>query len=239
MTTATNDRHRDLGTVLAEFAKHMADPPDAESVLERLATYCTELLPVYGVGVLIRRDDGGLEVGTASTELGWTVETLEAHLGEGPCTKSQATGEQVGVVDLMTALDEYPRFVPKALEAGARSVHALPLVARGEQFGAVDLIAREPLELSPSQLATGQMLADVAISYLVNARNFEQTSQLARQLQGALDSRIVIEQAKGRLAERHELSLADAFNRLRTHARSHNLKIREVATAVLRDELDV
>ena len=236
---ATHSNGRELSTVLAEFASHMAGPPDAEGVIKRLADYAAELLPVYGVGVLVRRDDGGLEVATASTELGWTVESLEAHLAEGPCTKSQATGEQVSVPDLMEVLDEFPNFVPKALEAGARSVHALPLVARGEQLGAVDLIATEPLQLTPSQLATGQLLADVAISYLVNARVFTETSKLAGQLQRALDSRVVIEQAKGMLAERHELTLTDAFNRLRTHARSSNMRLRDAATAVLRGELDI
>src|SRR5690625_2617301 len=123
---------RGLGAVLAEFAGLMVEPHSAEGVLKLLGDYCRELLPVYSVGVLLRRPDGGLEVATAVTDTGRMVENLEGELGEGPCTEAISTGEQVSVPDLREALDTYPRFAPRALSGGAQSIHALPLLVRGE-----------------------------------------------------------------------------------------------------------
>jgi GAF domain-containing protein len=176
---------------------------------------------------------------TANDELGWLVEKLEVELAEGPCTDSLRTGEQILAPDLAAHVERYPKFVPAALEAGVRSVHALPMTARMEPLGALDLIARDPVPLTANHLTTAQMLADVAIAYLVNTRTYEEKTRLAEQLQGALDSRVLIEQVKGMLAERHGIPLNDAFTRVRTYARRRGLKLRVVAEQVLRHELDL
>jgi hypothetical protein len=228
---------RDLGPILAEYAEIMAGESTPAQILERLAGYVTELLPVHGVGVLLREGEGEeLDVATANTEVGQVVEHLEVGLREGPCTESMRTGEQVLAPDLAAAEDRYPRFVPRALEAGVASIHALPMTLRGEQLGALDVIALEPIVLDGAQLATAQMLADVTVSYLANSRALAGRSRLAEQLQSALDSRVVIEQAKGVLAERHGVDVSEAFIRLRTYTRNRGLKLRDVALAVLRDE---
>ena len=230
---------RDIGAVLAEFAQTMAEDRDPRVILERLGDYCTELLPVHGVGVLLRTVDGNIEVGTANTEAGQKVEELEANLREGPCTDCLKVGTYLAFPDLEKAAEQYPRFVPRALEAGVRSIHAIPMTVRTEQIGSLNIIGTDVLDLSAEEIATAQVLADVAVSYLANSRAFESTSKLAQQLQYALDSRIVIEQAKGILSERRKVSVNEAFEVLRGHARSNHLKLHEVSAAIVRGELDL
>lgn len=237
-----NDTHsstRDIGEVLAEFAQMMAAEHTPAAILERMADYVTELLPVHGVGVLLRSPDGGLDVATANTEAGQIVESLEAQLGEGPCSDALATGEQIIVADLAAVADKYPRFVPRALDAGVRSIHGLPMTTRAETIGSIDVIALEPLELTARQLAAAQLLADVTIAYVTGSRSFVEKSRLAEQLQFALDSRIVIEQAKGIISERHKIGVSEAFELLRRHARNNHLKLHDVSAHVVRGELQL
>ena len=230
---------RSIGAVLAEFATLLVEDSSTNAVLERLGAYCTELLPIHGVGVLLRSPKGGMEVATANTEAGRIVEGLEAELRQGPCTDALEQGEQVLVPDLAATGDRYPAFTPRALEAGVRSIHALPLTTRGETVGSMDLIALEPTELDANHLTTAQLLADVTVSYLSNGRVLEEKSALAEQLQHALDSRVLIEQAKGVIAERRKVPVNDAFESIRRYARSNQLKLRDVAGAIIRGDLDI
>ena len=229
---------RDLGTVLADFAKILADEHGPTEVVHRLGDYVTELLPVHGVGILLLGANG-IEVATANTDAGLIVEQLEADLGEGPCTDCMASGEQVLAPDLAATADRYPRFVPRALEAGIYSIHALPMTVRGEQLGSMDVVATEEMHLDAAQLATAQMLGDVAMTYVANSRTLTEKTKLAGQLQHALDSRVLIEQAKGVLAERHQLTVTAAFDRLRQYARSNQRKLHEVAAEVVQGELEI
>ena len=236
---ADQQTSRPIGAVLAEFAQAVSLEQGPQAILERLSDYCTELLPVHGVGVLLRTVDGNIEVGTANTEAGQTVEELEAKLHEGPCTDCLQSGTYLAFPDLEAAAERYPRFVPRALEAGVRSIHALPMTVRTEHIGSLNVIALEPLDLSAEQISTAQLLADVAVSYLANSRSFESTSKLAAQLQHALDSRIIIEQAKGMLSERRGTSVNEAFDLLRGYARSNHLKLHDVSAALVRGDLEI
>lgn len=233
-----DDASADIGPVLAEFAQVLADEHDTGDILDLLGNYCSQLLPVHGIGVLMAAD-GKLTVATANTPEGDAVEQLEVELGEGPCTDALRSGEQVLATDLEQHVDRYPRFAPRAIEVGVRSIHALPMSVRTDLVGSLDIIAREPIALSAQQLSTAQVLADVAIAYLANSRVRESHSRLASQLQHALDNRVVVEQAKGRLAERHGESPADAFERIRRHARTHQVSARSVAEQVLAGQLQV
>jgi GAF domain-containing protein len=222
----------DSAAVLVEFARSLRGCTSVEGVLARLGDACLELLPVSGVGVLLA-EDGDLTVATANSPEGEAVEQIEAETGQGPCIQALRSGAVVVETDLRDAVDRYPAFVPRALEAGVRSIHALPLSGRGELVGAVDIVHREPLDLPAGDVAAAQMLADVAVSYIFAVRLHEESSRLASQLQRALDTRVVIEQAKGVLAERHGEPLPAAFERLRRHARSTNATVREVAAEVV------
>jgi GAF domain-containing protein len=239
MPTPNAEPNRALAEVLAEFARMMAEEQSVQSVLERASDYCLSLLPVDGVGVLLLADDGGLTVATANSKAGQIVEELEAELGEGPCSKSMRTGRQVPVPDLAAAQDEFPQFAPRALQAGVRSIHAIPMTVKTEQVGSLNVIAMRPLALSVEDLATAQLLTDVAISYIANSRLLGEQTLLAEQLQRALDSRVLLEQAKGTLAERHGISPEEAFERLRAHARREREKVQDIARRVLTGELRI
>lgn len=226
----------DIAAALVDFARSLQDCASVEAVLQRLSDACLALLPVTGVGVLLA-EDGDLTVATTNSPEGEEVERLEAELGEGPCVRALRAGALVVESDLGQAADRYPEFAPKALEAGVQSIHALPLSGRGEMVGAVDIVHREPLDLPAGDLAAAQMLADVAVSYIFAVRLHEESSKLASQLQRALDTRVVIEQAKGILAERHGEGMPQAFERLRRHARGSNATVRDVAGEVVRGTL--
>lgn len=228
-----------LAEILRDFATLLSDDHDTGDILDALGQYCVQLLPVDSVGVLLRDEAGDLQVATASDETARKVEELEAALREGPCTTSMTSGEQVLEPDLEQAAERYPRFVPAALAIGVRSIHGLPLTVRLEQIGALNLISGAPVALGAAQLADAQLLADVAVSYLANRRVIEASTQLTRQLQHALDSRVVIEQAKGKLSERLGIGVTDAFEVMRRHARSRGRKLRDVANDFLAGDVDI
>ena len=227
---------RSIGEVLAEYAQVLTVEHDVTDILQTLGDYCTELLPVHGMGVLLL-DNGRLSVATHNTAEGERVEDLEAELGEGPCTDAVRTGRPVLVPDVAEMQEHYPRFAPAALDAGVRAIHGLPMNARSEHLGALDVVSTRPGALSPQDVATAQLLADVTIAYIVNFQAREADSRLAGQLQYALDNRVIIEQAKGTLAERHGESPAAAFERLRSHARSTQASVRTVADQVVAGSL--
>ncbi len=229
---------RPVETVLAEFVQIVGREHDANDILRAVGDYCTELLPVHGIGVLLA-EDGQLSVATANTEEGEVVERLEVELREGPCTRALATGTQVLCPDLREAVDEYPRFAPAALDAGVHAIHGLPMSNRMQTVGALNVISREPGTLSAGQLSTAQLLADVTIAFLANSQVLEEQQRLSSQLQHALDTRVVIEQAKGVLAERHGQPPSQAFERLRSHARRTRQSVRAAAEAVLDGRLDL
>jgi GAF domain-containing protein len=221
-----------LVDALRDLASMMAEPTTIEGILQRVGNWCAEILPADGVGVLVRDDDGRLLVATASSPLGQVVEQLESDLGDGPCAVALVSGLVVEVPDLEDALDEHPHFAPAALAAGVRGVYGIPMTIRSRSVGALNIISRDRLVLTASELATAQLLADVTMSYTANSRMLEESTELAGHLQRALDSRVVIEQAKGVLSERHGVGIEPAFERMRRHARSNRMPIHQVAEAV-------
>lgn len=225
-----------VATALVVFIQELTQQHTVEAVLRLLSDHCLTLLRADGVGVLLLEEQQ-LRVGTTNSEVGDRVETLEVELEEGPCVECVRVGHPVLVPDLAATADRYPNFTPRALEAGARAIHAIPMTGHGELVGSLDIVSLQPTEMSETQLSTARMLCDVAVSYIFAVRLHEETSELAGQLQNALDTRVLIEQAKGILAERHGGSMGDAFERLRRYARSHSAPVREVARQVVEDRL--
>lgn len=234
MTSHDDDQ---IAHALVEFIGDLTKQHTVQAVLDSLGDHCVRLLAVDGVGVLLLEEQQ-LAVATTNSEVGDAVESLEVELEEGPCVECVRVGHPVLVPDLAAAADRYPRFVPRALEAGAGAIHALPMTGHGELVGSLDIVSLAPNELSETQLGTARMLADVAVSYIFAVQLHEETSRLASQLQNALDTRVLIEQAKGMLAERHGISLGDAFDRLRRHARNESTPVREIARQVVEDRLE-
>ncbi len=235
---STEQHDEQVAEALVQFIRALTQQHTVARVLELLGDFCLEMLPVDGVGVLLLEEQR-LTVATTNSEVGDSVERLEVELEEGPCVECVRLGHPVFVPDLAAALDRYPNFVPRAIEAGAGAIHALPMTGHGELVGSLNIVSAAPNELSETGLSTARMLCDVAVSYIFAVRLHEETSDLAGQLQNALDSRVLIEQAKGIMCERHGDSMSDAFERLRKYARSRNMAVREVARQVVEDQLDV
>jgi GAF domain-containing protein len=232
------DGRSELSRALVEFSSRLAADLTVEAVLKDLADFAGRLLPVTAIGILLA-EDGDLTVATTKSPEGEQVEELEVTLGEGPCVDAARSGAMTVARDLRGWTDRYPRFAPAALAMGVHCIYALPLTGQGEVFGALDVINRDPIELPAADIDAARMLCDVAVSYILAARLHEETSVLADQLQGALDRRVLIELAKGMLAERHGIPPGDAFDRLRRYARHHNLQAREVARRVVDDGLRI
>lgn len=234
----TPQRDDPIAQALVAFIQELTQKHTVQSVLECMADHCRELLPADGVGVLLLEEQQ-LTVATTNSKVGNAVESLEVELEEGPCVECVRVGHPIFVPDLAAAVDRYPRFVPRALEAGAGAIHALPMTGHGELVGSVNIVNLVPTELSDTSLGAARMLSDVAVSYIFAVRLHEETSALAGQLQSALDTRVLIEQAKGMLGERHGESLDDAFERLRRHARSESTPVREIARRVVSGTLAI
>jgi GAF domain-containing protein len=165
------------------------------------------------------------------------MELLQLQSGEGPCVECVRTSAPVAVVDLSDT-DRWPRFVAAVTaRTGFRSVHALPLRLRGQAIGAMNLLHRAPGPLPESDLVLGQALADVATIGILAERTVRRNEVVAEQLQTALNSRIIIEQAKGVIAQSGGLPMDQAFERLRGYSRRHNLRLAEVARSVVTGKL--
>ena len=227
-----------VAEVLADFAQVITRHATTSEILHQLGEYCVELLPIQGAGVLLE-ERGALRFATASDELGRQIEELEDRLHEGPCTTAFRTGTEVLLPDLSQAVRQFPHFAPAALERGLGAVFALPLGIREHRVGALDLVSGVPVELDDGQLASARLLGDVAMSYVVNSRAFAEATKLAQQLQQALDSRVLIEQAKGRLSGLLGIGVSDAFELLRRRARNSRQPIGDVAMDVLNGSLNI
>jgi GAF domain-containing protein len=211
---------------------------DIIELLDRLAGHSVELLAADAAGIMLGDARGVLRLVASTDERTDWMELLQIEADEGPCVDCYRSGVPVGVVDLADAALRWPRFVAALAERGDYgSVHALPLRLRGEPIGTLNLFHREPGPLPAADLALGQALADVATIGILSERAIRRGEVVNEQLQAALTSRVVIEQAKGVLAERGQLTMDEAFDRLRRYARHNNRRLAEVAREVVDTDL--
>jgi GAF domain-containing protein len=223
-----------LVRTLVELADTLVDDFDVVELLTRLADRCVEALDVAAAGLMLASPGGGnLRVVASSSEAMRVLELFELQHEEGPCPDCYSSGEPVVNQDLATIDGRWPRFAPRALEAGFHSVHALPMRLRGMTIGALNLFRADEGRLDEGDIVAAQALADVATIAILQQRAALEARVLNEQLGQALNTRIVIEQAKGVLAERANLDMEQSFSRLRSHARSHNLRLVALAQAVI------
>lgn len=215
-------------TLVADF--------DVVELLTSLATHCVEIFDASQAGILLADRDGGLQVVASSSTTMAHLELFELQHDEGPCIDCFRSGRFVASADLNADLDRWPRFAPEALDAGLHAAWAIPLRLRESTIGSLNLLRAEPGTLSEPDRTAAQALADVATIGLIQQRAAEDARLLSDQLQTALDSRVVIEQAKGVLAEHQAISMDRSFAALRNHARRTNQRLTDVAAAVARRE---
>jgi GAF domain-containing protein len=230
-----DDQATRIARVFVELADTLMDNFDVVDFLQTLTDRCVELLGADASGLMLTDQRGGLQLMTATLERARMLELFELQIQEGPCLDCFNTGDPVTNVDLAQpeADERWPVFTPAALGAGFGATHALPMRLRGRVIGALNMFNDHSVPLSDNDLAVGQAMADVATIGLLHQRNTHEQTILSEQLQTALQSRILIEQAKGALAARTGLSVNEAFYKLRAHARRNNLTLTDVATAVV------
>jgi GAF domain-containing protein len=203
-------------TLVADF--------DVVELLTRLADRCVEVLDVGAAGLMLVGPDGDLRVMASSSEAMRVLELFELQAKEGPCLDCYLAGKPVMNQDLAMANSRWPRFAPEALAA---------MRLRGTVIGALNLFHVEPGEMRGDDVDAAQALADVATIAILQHRASHEAQVVNQQLEHALNSRIVIEQAKGMVAERENLNMERAFSALRNHARNHNLRLVVLAEDVI------
>ena len=226
-------REQRLAEVFVELADTLVEEFDVVEFLQMLTERCVELVDTDAAGLMLDDQRGHLQVVAYTTESARLLELFELQRAEGPCLDCFATGQVIANVDLADSTSRWPIFTERALASGFSYSHALPLRLRRQVLGALNLFTVEPKPLTADHLAVAQGMADIATIGLLHERALHDQVVLAEQLQAALHSRILIEQAKGVLSARAGISVGDAFSRMRSHARRAGLHLTGVAEAVV------
>ena len=238
MSALDTGREALLISAFVGLADTLVDDYDVIDVLDRLAGYSVQLLAAESVGILVADAQATLRVVASTNEQTEWMELLQLQADEGPCVECFRAGAPVNVDDLDDAAGRWPAFVAALQERGVYgSVHALPLRLRGQAIGTLNLFHGAPGPLPAADLSLGQALADIATIGILQERAIRRGEVLTEQLQAALNSRVIIEQAKGVLAQHGNLTMHVAFDRLRRYARSHNLRLTEVARQIVETDL--
>jgi hypothetical protein len=226
-----------LAQVFVELADTLVDEFDAIDFLSTLAERSVELLHAEAAGVIVMNMRGALHLVASTSDQAELLELFELQNDEGPCLDCFNSGRPVVNVGLVESRSQWPRFSAAAERVGFRSTHALPLRLRDSVVGAMNLFCLDTVPLSKQDITLGQALADVATIGLLQERAVRQSGLLAEQLQTALNSRIMIEQAKGVLLASASIGVDRAFQLMRSHGRRNNLAVKEVARRVIERDL--
>jgi len=217
---------------LSKFAVVLPAHYDLEVALSELTESVTAVLGLCGSGVTMA-EEGRLRFVTAVSQASGDLERIQEEQQAGPCRDAYDTGEAVRVSDVRQESTRWPEFAATAARVGVAGVAGIPMRLADQIIGALNLYSPRPREWSDEDIAVAGVLADVATSYVVNASKLRQQEQLSEQLQHALESRIVIEQAKGITAQQNAVTVEQAYQLMRRHARSNNASLRMVAEAIV------
>lgn len=222
--------------VMQTFAK-LADTLvvgyDVVDLLQMLVESCCELLDASAAGILLTDAEGALELVASTSEATRIVEMMQLGAEAGPCIEAFHSGKVVFVPDISEAPAEWAPFRDAALAQDFRSVYAIPLRLREERIGTLNLLRENIEELEPMDLDTAQAFADVATIGILHERSLRESVIVKEQLQGALNSRVLIEQAKGVVSYTRKVSMDEAFTLLRNFSKSNQLPITQVARRVI------
>lgn len=207
---------------------------DVVELLTELTERCAELLDVSSAGLLLADPLGQLHLMAATSDKTEEIELFQLQADEGPCLDSYSSGAPVSVADLSTSIERWPRFVPAAREAGFVAVHAVPMTVAGGVLGALGLFGSEVGDLNEADLLVGRSLAHVASVAIVQEHPPTKDAVLPH-LRSALTSRVVVEQAKGLLRQRLDVTVSDAFRLLRAYARASGTHLSQLARTLMSD----
>lgn len=218
---------------LVELADNLVDNYDVIDVLTVLSHRCVEAIDVDAAGVMLAIPGGELQFIASSSDSMTVLELFQIQANEGPCVDSFTSGLAIVNRELVDPDPRWPRFSPLALSKGFRSVHCLPMRLRGRTIGALNFFRNEQGLLSDDDVIVAQGLADIATIAILQHQTSLNAKLLNDQLRHALNSRIVIEQAKGMISQATNCDMDVAFSRLRAHARNNNLRLTDVAVTVV------
>jgi GAF domain-containing protein len=224
---------RRIARTFVELADTLVLGFDAIDFLHTLTERCVELLEVDAVGILLADQRGALNLVAASTEQARMLELFQLQDEEGPCLDCFHTGQPVECADLDQEPQRWPRFTLAAREQGFSAIHAVPMRLREQVIGALNLFRTSPGAIPADAVELAQSFANVATISILQVRALRHSEMVTEQLQNALNNRITIEQAKGILAERLQIDVADAFSLMRTYARNSNQLFSDIAEQVI------
>jgi len=222
-----------LARTLVQLAENLVDNFDVVDTLTLLVDRCVEVLEVTSAGLMLAGPTGALRLAASSSDAMRVVELFELQANEGPCLDCYRSGEALINQELALVQRRWPQFAPVALAAGYQSVHAVPMRLRGAMVGAINLFRSDAIPLEASDVLAAQALADMGTIAILQQRASREAQTLNEQLTQALNSRVLIEQAKGVLAERADLNMEQSFSLLRGYARSQQRRLLEVAQGVI------
>ncbi|MCS5718758.1 GAF and ANTAR domain-containing protein [Herbiconiux sp. CPCC 205763] len=227
------DREQQLLTTFVELADTLVVGYDVVDLLHTLVERCALILEATDAGILIPDETGALEVVASTSERSHLIGLLQLRADEGPCIDAYETGRLVTVENIAGTYARWPKFATAAAQVGYQSMHAIPLRLRGETIGSLNLFRDKVGPLDPEDAMAAQTLADVATIGILQERALRESDIAREQLQHALNSRVLIEQAKGVLSQVEGLSMEDAFSQMRTQARNTGTRLSVVAERVI------
>jgi len=227
------DRHERIANAFVGLADTLVADYDVVELAQQLIDNAMALLPITAAGIVLADVKGELHAFAASSQKTQLLEMLQVHADSGPCLEAYRTGQPVLVDDLCAEAARWPAFVERADEYDYRAVTALPLRLRTDRVGALNLFVTEVGAMAIPDVAIGQALADIATIGILHQRALSRSEMVNQQLQTALDTRLIIEQAKGMLAERGKIDTDQAFCLLRAQARRTNRRLSDLAGAVV------
>jgi GAF domain-containing protein len=206
---------------------------DVVDLLSTLLNACADILGMDAGGILLADPTGDLELVASTSEEAEIVETIIVAAGEGPCIDCYEKAEHISVADIDTVAKKWPKFHSAAKEQGFRSTYAVPMMLRDEVMGVMNILGSELHEVSEADGRIAQALADLAVLGVLHERNFRTPYLVTEQMHLALDTRVLIEQAKGVLAQRENLTMTEAFEALRSYAHTQGTTLRRVAESTV------
>jgi GAF domain-containing protein len=227
-----------LLNTLTTLADTLVDDYDVVELLQTLVDACRDILGITAAGILLADEAGELELVASTSEASRLVEVMQLAAQAGPCIECFRTGAPVTVPSLMST-SEWGSFRTEALAQGFSSIHALPLRLRERTIGTLNLMDANEDALPEPSLVGARAFADVATIGILHERSLRESEVLAQQLQLALGSRVIIEQAKGVVSFTADIPVDDAFALIRGHARRHRLPLSQVAASIVRRELRI
>ncbi|MBC6494845.1 GAF and ANTAR domain-containing protein [Microbacterium sp. 4-7] len=235
MTTPTREAR--LLELFATLADTMVDDYDVVDLLQTLVDACQELLDASDAGILLADPSGELELVASTSEATELVEVIQLAAEAGPCIECFLTGTAVSVPDIAAGSEKWPVFRQAALENGFASIEAIPMRLRNTTIGTLNLLRSDTGSPPPEDLSAARAFADVATIGILHERSLREQESLSSQLQTALNSRVMIEQAKGVVSFTAGVPIPDAFTLMRAFARDRGLRLSEVAERIVRRDI--